>query len=633
METVYEKGAGIDESKQGLIEQTDALQDELSEAPVRETQQIEQYDVLNDEFTWDSLESQSALPAQLENVSIDESILNTPEELSPLLTQSRFQQFTHQQNALPSRNEMQRQYQQISHPQISQPSPAVRMPTEETRYHEALGAVVVGQTIDENYAKPPERFTSALELQQIKQRQLEMLKSHDVEAWSQWRQAHPNIRPDLTGADLHGLDLREFDLSGVKLVGANLRGANLTQTDLSGADLSNATLVKTEFRGADLRHAKLVRANMTDADLSEAILQDVDLTQAVSSKKTDLTGADMTDAILTGANLSGANLTGAILKGANLSECILIRAILVDAIMVEADLSKAYLNFAILQGVNLRNAKLVDTNFRGADLRGANLIKANMTNADLSEAILQDVDLTQDVSKKTNLTEANLTEAILTGANLSGAILKKANFNGVSLSKTIFKNVDLRETIGLETAVHFESSVIDIDTIYLSRSNISREFLQSAGVPDIIIDSMLVNANHPMKYHTCFISYSSKDEAFANRLVTDLRRLGVQCWFAPENMIIGEDFAKRIDISIRDTDKLVVILSEHSIQSSWVEKEVQTASHLLPIQIDNAVASPDQAWAKKIRNEDHIGNFSDWEQSRPYLSALAHLLQALKSDT
>jgi uncharacterized protein YjbI with pentapeptide repeats len=368
-------------------------------------------------------------------------------------------------------------------------------------------------------------------------------------------------------------------------------------------------------------------ATLKDANLSGAILE----------------GTFLTNATLSGANLSGADLTGAILKRADLRECILYKAILVDAIMVEADLRKAYLNQAFLQGVNLSHAKLANANFRGADLSRAKLIKANMTNADLSAALLQDVDLTQAVSKKTNLTKANLTEATLTGAKLNGAILKKAtlsatilkgaNFNGVSLSQTIFENVDLRETKGLETAVHDEPSAIDIDTIYRSRSNIPIEFLRSAGIPDIIIDSMLVNANHPMKFHTCFISYSSKDEVFTNRLVTDLRHLGVHCWFAPENMIIGEDFEKRIDNSIRDTDKLVVILSEHSIRSSWVEKEAKAASQLLPIQIDKAIQTTDQDWAVDIRSSNHIGDFISWQQPHAYLLALALLLSALKADS
>lgn len=45
---------------------------------------------------------------------------------------------------------------------------------------------------------------------------LEILK-RGVEEWNHWRDAHPDIRPDLTSADLKGSDLRGIDLSEANL--------------------------------------------------------------------------------------------------------------------------------------------------------------------------------------------------------------------------------------------------------------------------------------------------------------------------------------------------------------------------------------------------------------------------------
>jgi len=36
-----------------------------------------------------------------------------------------------------------------------------------------------------------------------------------------------------------------------------------------------------------------------------------------------------------------------------------------------------------------------------------------------------------------------------------------------------------------------------------------------------------------------FISYSSKDQAFAERLHADLQNKGVRCWFAPHDLPIS----------------------------------------------------------------------------------------------
>ena len=51
----------------------------------------------------------------------------------------------------------------------------------------------------------------------------------------------------------------------------------------------------------------------------------------------------------------------------------------------------------------------------------------------------------------------------------------------------------------------------------------------------------------------------------------------VRCWFAPEDMKIGDKIRSRIDEVINVHDKLLLVLSEESVNSEWVEKEVDTA--------------------------------------------------------
>ncbi len=149
-------------------------------------------------------------------------------------------------------------------------------------------------------------------------------------------------------------------------------------------------------------------------------------------------------------------------------------------------------------------------------------------------------------------------------------------------------------------------------------------------------------AGHPVRYQTCFISYSSKDEVFAQKLHDDLQNLGVQCWLDREDLEIGEDFTDRIDETIRKRDKLLVIFSEHSIHSSWVEREVEMASRrekqdeqavIFPIRIDNAVQATNLDWVRNIRSTRHIGDFTGWQESDAYQLVLAHLLRDLKADS
>jgi len=90
-------------------------------------------------------------------------------------------------------------------------------------------------------------------------------------------------------------------------------------------------------------------------------------------------------------------------------------------------------------------------------------------------------------------------------------------------------------------------------------------------------EAITATVDENREYFSCFISYSHKDEAFAERLYADLQDKGVPCWYAPEDLRIGDKIRPRIDESIRQFDKLLLVLSEHSIDSLWVEHEVEAA--------------------------------------------------------
>jgi len=221
-------------------------------------------------------------------------------------------------------------------------------------------------------------------------------------------------------------------------------------------------------------------------------------------------------------------------------------------------------------------------------------------------------------------------------ADLTGAELGSARTNG-----SIFAGLDLSTVGGLDTVVHEGPSIIGIDTIYLSKGNIPEVFLRGAGVPEDFIVYMRSLAANPIEFYSCFISYSSKDEDFARRLHADLQQANVRCWFAPEDLRIGDKFRALIDESIRRYDKLIVILTENSIRSAWVEEEVEAALEkehkqggklvLFPIRLDDAVMDTDQAWAASLRRTRHIGDFRHWKDHDAFHQAFKRLLRDLKS--
>ena len=279
----------------------------------------------------------------------------------------------------------------------------------------------------------------------------------------------------------------------------------------------------------------------------------------------------------------------------------------------------------------------------GANLRAANFLFANLHRANLERADLSLANLTW-----ADLWLANLYEANLHRANLYRTKLTDADIGKARLAETIIGNTDLSKVKGLDTVVHVAPSTIGIDTLYESGAdNVPEEFLLGAGVPQDFIDYLPPSLRgDPIQFYSCFISYSSKDQEFAQRLHADLRAANVRVWFAPEDMKTGDRIRDRIDESIRIYDKLLIVLSQASVNSDWVETEVETALEkeqniktednprpivLFPIRLDSATQKSKLPWVRKIRRERHITDFSAWKDHDKYKKALDKLLADLKA--
>ena len=92
--------------------------------------------------------------------------------------------------------------------------------------------------------------------------------------------------------------------------------------------------------------------------------------------------------------------------------------------------------------------------------------------------------------------------------------------------------------------------------------------------------------------------------------------------------------------SIRLHDKLLLILSEHSVQSDWVEHEVEHAldlererkkTSLFPVKIDDTIMESSTGWAGNVKRQRHIGDFTHWKQHDAYQAAFDRLLRNLKA--
>jgi hypothetical protein len=208
------------------------------------------------------------------------------------------------------------------------------------------------------------------------------------------------------------------------------------------------------------------------------------------------------------------------------------------------------------------------------------------------------------------------------------------------LFRTVFGDTTLTEVKGLNHCRHNGPSVIDFQTLRIS-GPLPTEFLRGAGLPNNLIEYLRLNEGE-IQHYSCFISYSSKDQAFAERLHADLQNKGVRCWFAPHDMPIGAKIIDALDEAISSRDKVLLILSEGAIASDWVEDEVTRARDeertrkqvvLFPVRIDDAVMQTSEAWARLLRGQRNIGDFARWKEHDSYQKSFERLMRDLRVET
>jgi hypothetical protein len=217
------------------------------------------------------------------------------------------------------------------------------------------------------------------------------------------------------------------------------------------------------------------------------------------------------------------------------------------------------------------------------------------------------------------------------------------------MNAAVFVDVDLSRTRGLQGVIHEAPSTIGIDTFYRSLGKLPDLFLRGAGIPDTLISFGKKLAITPLDYYSCSLSYSTKDHEFVARIYADLQENGVRCWYAPHDMESGKKILEQIEIAIQLNDRLVLIPSDHSMNSEWVKTEIAYARTkelkenrrvLFPIGLVPLArirdwkcfdAGTGKDSSREVR-EYLIPDFSEWQQPASYQKAFQALLRGLQTE-
>ena len=113
-----------------------------------------------------------------------------------------------------------------------------------------------------------------------------------------------------------------------------------------------------------------------------------------------------------------------------------------------------------------------------------------------------------------------------------------------------------------------------------------------------------------------FISYSTRNQPMADSMKQMLNNNNIDSWMAPNDIPVGEKYAKVINTAIKECDCVILMLSQAAQNSVWVSKEIERAINykkvIIPIKLEDMTLndefelyiSSDQIIALKKFDED-----------------------------
>lgn len=142
---------------------------------------------------------------------------------------------------------------------------------------------------------------------------------------------------------------------------------------------------------------------------------------------------------------------------------------------------------------------------------------------------------------------------------------------------------------------------------------------------------------------SCFISYGSPDQLFAQRLYDSLTASGIQAFFFPEHAVPGQKLHRVMREGVNQYDRVILICSKSSLTRSGVLNELTETlqreardggkEYLIPIRLDDFVFGewkPDDPGVAQAVRDRVVADFAGAQEDQDkYIAALQRLVTAL----
>jgi uncharacterized protein YjbI with pentapeptide repeats len=278
-----------------------------------------------------------------------------------------------------------------------------------------------------------------------------------------------------------------------------------------------------------------------------------------------------------------------------------------------ADLSGANFDGCVFSESILGGAKFDGCSFRASRFYHCNCLHNSFIGADFSFALLEDSAFGRsdffNAKFFCSLLQGGFPGAFFVGASMDTCVTLSCRFNGAvfgqnDIKRTFFVHSDFID-ISLMSPSSIDSATVsnslNFNLVLLNDIRAKREelddfprwegdvlqsrntmvdFFLYSGVSRSLVDSY-AQLTDPVagwrRYAPVFISHSSHDQEFSVKLRSSLSARGLETWYAPTSMRGGSTILDQITAAVGRETRMVVVLSESSLSSSWVMTELRNA--------------------------------------------------------
>jgi hypothetical protein len=100
-----------------------------------------------------------------------------------------------------------------------------------------------------------------------------------------------------------------------------------------------------------------------------------------------------------------------------------------------------------------------------------------------------------------------------------------------------------------------------------------------------------------------FISYTSRDEPLATRLVAYLEKAGLDAWYQNREVLPGDNWAEKIAQGLKESNAMIVLVSADAMKSDSVRSSISYAlgekafnGRLIPVFVGDSKYSDSVPW-------------------------------------